>query len=789
MEDKLEWHDSMGNPKQFSVREVWNSIRPRSDVVDWYNVVWFPNCIPSHAFHLWLVAKRRLKTQDRLRPWDIIGNTISMCCPLCDGPPDSHDHLFYDCPYSTRVWNDVKLLVGLANVTESSKSDEKESVDYEQENEELRIWLIVVLDDEEETVNPEILSTKNTSYHKPLSSMLREFNRQDLVDLHKLVMKRFEDNTLEGYNLLLWGDLKARTLLLVGTMMMWMLVLYIKIPKLFILVFGLKPIGRSSFALSPWCLLGDFNASLYVDDTFIGPSSLDITMREFKECVETMEVMDDRFVGAHAMFKPYRISDHSPLVLSIPSLVMVKPKPFKFFNIAILDKKFKDVVREGWIHTNVIRLREKLDRLQADLDNDPSNVNVREEEAATVVAFNEAILLEEKFLKQKAKITWLREGDANTAYFHKMVRSRVSRSRIDVLRLISDANEALDMVRVVSSQEVKSAMFSMGNDKSLGPDGFTAAFFKDAWDIIGSDVTKAVSFVPRRSISDNILLTQAIMHNYHLDRGVPRCAFKVDTQKAYDTVNWVRESSNFTYHRYCSDLDLINLCFADDLFLFAHGDVNSASIIKEALDEFKDASGLNPSMPKSKAYFYNVLNHTKLAILHVLPFEEDRLRVKYLGVPLVSSRLIFRDCKELIDKVQNRVNDWKNKSLSIVGRLQLSNLFWDILMSFGLRISRGKAKVAWEVVCLPKKEGGLGIRRLDHFNKALMFDRWCVVSPLGNIISARDIARSGFSLTSKVRECIHGGMWSWPNDWLVKYPILSSIHVPVLNDAKLDVLE
>ncbi|GKD36773.1 hypothetical protein Tco_1256980 [Tanacetum coccineum] len=106
------------------------------------------------------------------------------------------------------------------------------------------MWLTIV-PDEEKTVDQEILSAKylivywesqnlgnvdmedlhvykiikadgNTSYHKSLSSMLRKFDRQDLVDLHRLVMKRFEDNTPEGYNLLLWGDLKAISLIADG---------------------------------------------------------------------------------------------------------------------------------------------------------------------------------------------------------------------------------------------------------------------------------------------------------------------------------------------------------------------------------------------------------------------------------------------------------------------------------------------------------------------------------------------------------------------------------------------
>ncbi|GKE11521.1 hypothetical protein Tco_1415072, partial [Tanacetum coccineum] len=35
-------------------------------------------------------------------------------------------------------------------------------------------------------------------------------------------------------------------------------------------------------------------------------------------------------------------------------------------------------------------------------------------------------------------------------------------------------------------------------------------------------------------------------------------------------------------------------------------------------------------------------------------------------------------------------------------------------------MKRGKAKVTWDDVCLPKIEGGLGIQRLEHFNKALI---------------------------------------------------------------------
>ena len=48
--------------------------------------------------------------------------------------------------------------------------------------------------------------------------------------------------------------------------------------------------------------------------------------------------------------------------------------------------------------------------------------------------------------------------------------------------------------------------------------------------------TAQTAFVQGRSIADNILLTQELMNNYHLDSRPPRCALKIDLKKAYDSM-------------------------------------------------------------------------------------------------------------------------------------------------------------------------------------------------------------------------------------------------------------
>ena len=111
----------------------------------------------------------------------------------------------------------------------------------------------------------------------------------------------------------------------------------------------------------------------------------------------------------------------------------------------------------------------------------------------------------------------------------------------------------------------------------------------------------------------------------------------------------------------------------------------------------------------------------------------------------MSTKLFHKDCERLIDKIKVRVLDWKNKSLSFAGRLQLINsvlssifVYWaslfllpisvvkeieKILRSFlwsGGDAIKGKDKVAWKSACLPREKCGLGVKDLRRWNRVLL---------------------------------------------------------------------
>ncbi|GKF78934.1 reverse transcriptase domain, reverse transcriptase zinc-binding domain protein, partial [Tanacetum coccineum] len=118
IEDVLVWRDMSGTFRLFLVAYAWGSLILHADVVGWYHVVWFPHCIPRHAIHMSLVIKKKLKTHDRLRQWDV-GHSINLNllrCPLCGVVPDSHSHLFFECYFSSKVWIQVCGRLGMGAI-------------------------------------------------------------------------------------------------------------------------------------------------------------------------------------------------------------------------------------------------------------------------------------------------------------------------------------------------------------------------------------------------------------------------------------------------------------------------------------------------------------------------------------------------------------------------------------------------------------------------------------------------------------------------------------------------
>ncbi|GJX47289.1 hypothetical protein Tco_0272479 [Tanacetum coccineum] len=180
-------------------------------------------------------------------------------------------------------------------------------------------------------------------------------------------------------------------------------------------------------------------------------------------------------------------------------------------------------------------------------------------------------------------------------------------------------------------------------------------------------------------------------------------------------------------------------------------------------------------------------------------------------------QILNHDCKILVEKLESKVNDWRNKFLSLAGRLQLiqsvlssMHIYWASVFILPNRIvhdleqlmrgflwcqgemKKGKAKVAWDFVCMPKHEGGLCICRIDDFNVALMATHiWSILTHMESLWVKwvhTDIARSGFSLGESVNNLISDGVWRWPLDWLSRFPIMAQLQVPLLLDNIKDVI-
>ncbi|GKV25593.1 hypothetical protein SLEP1_g35004 [Rubroshorea leprosula] len=339
-----------------------------------------------------------------------------------------------------------------------------------------------------------------------------------------------------------------------------------------------------------WILGGDFNAAKSIGDR-AGCSGITREMREFDSFIHVTGLVDlplvgrkytwhsangqhrsriDRFLVSEECLQKWNdlkqwglgrtVSDHCPLLLKNEKIDW-GPKPFKFFDAWLEHSDCKEVISKVWKSIEVrgwkgFRLKEKLRETKKALKkwsaNHTDDVDRKIIEAERVIAeldekeehsqLSEVDIekrrngfldlwknmkIQESMWQQKSRKMWLKEGDANSKFFHRSVKGRWRRNEINSIQIKGDqyrgVNEIKEgvmnyfkglfseeewqrpkldgvsfkqidkadndfLIATFSEEDIKNAVWDCDSSKSPGPDGFNFKFIKAMWEEIKQDV-------------------------------------------------------------------------------------------------------------------------------------------------------------------------------------------------------------------------------------------------------------------------------------------------------------
>ncbi|XP_074315726.1 uncharacterized protein LOC141651935 [Silene latifolia] len=442
-----------------------------------------------------------------------------------------------------------------------------------------------------------------------------------------------------------------------------------------------------------------------------------------------------KYPDSYAYFMNEGLFDHTPIICYRKESCQTKKVSFRYFNMWGMDPDFKELVQMEWnkpvhgismfqIVTKLRNLkkplkllnknrfsdiekatavaRQQLDDIQTDLQRQPGDMTLRQNEREAAKVFSNLQKAQFSFLQQKAKTEWLKEGDENTAFYHRKIKARQVHNKVlqikDMQGQFHSDPEGIENSFLAYYQDLlgtskpvkKIHVPTVSSGKTISPDHAAILLKPVTFDEVKEFNSTSITLIPKnanpvsvmefrpiaccntiykciakllctrmgqvlpdiissnqggfikgRNIVENILICQDIVRLYNRKATSPRCLVKIDLRKAYDTVEWDFLSQMLSALKFPEKfIDLVMVCVTSPSY--------SLSLNGNSFGFFKGCRGLRQGDPLSPLLFTICMEYLS-RILKVVGHQQD-FRFHPMCGPLQLNHLLFADDLLLFSK-------------------------------------------------------------------------------------------------------------------------------------------
>ena len=180
--------------------------------------------------------------------------------------------------------------------------------------------------------------------------------------------------------------------------------------------------------------------------------------------------------------------------------------------------------------------------------------------------------------------------------------------------------------------------------------------------------------------------------------------------------------------------------FADDADVFSENSEQSLTQILQELEDFRKQSGFTISYDKTVLYRIGSLRHSSAMMYNIDQVAWSNEDITVLGITIAHENLVDKNYSSIQNKVRKVLNCWENRGLTLSGKVLVVNTLIMSLFIYKMMVlptipekvvksieneirnylwDGGKAKIAFQILKNPFKDGGLNLTDLKTRDMAL----------------------------------------------------------------------